>query len=396
MKRTIIIFLISIFVYSLICSEEVYQEIEINELLENFIPNYEIENRFSIEGIGQGFAVAKNTGEILNITKIDNKIKIFLFNKDGEKQWERVVTESGYGLSYEISDNGSAIVITNYANENGINFVFDREGNKLFEKKLNDIQLKPTPNGQFFFEEIGQMANRDKGLNLYNRSGESIPLSGFNFKNQKHIRLKFINNEDFFVYMNNELAFFNFKDGFISQKWSYQLAEGDNLYDHFKNHVQFNDKYILISTIYLTKEGSYLESTIFSLNGKVVFTDSIFYNVARFIDTDKIVAFSRTNKGTFLKFVDLHNKTTKFINDIPQFEKRNADNPFTEVFFVDNITFYKVSRFPSDKYKFSTLLIKPDDVNQYISEYSFKKFSNKIIAFKQFIENADLVLLKRK
>ena len=137
----LIIVLISIFVYSLICSEEVYQEIEINELLENFIPNYEIENRFSIEGIGQGFAVAKNTGEILNITKIDNKIKIFLFNKDGEKQWERVVTESGYGLSYEISDNGSAIVITNYANENGINFVFDREGNKLFEKMLKVDRL---------------------------------------------------------------------------------------------------------------------------------------------------------------------------------------------------------------------------------------------------------------
>jgi len=396
MKKTIIIVLIFIFVYSLVCSEEVYQEIEINELLDNFFPNYEIENRFSIEGIGQGFAVAKDTGEILNITKIDNKIKIFLFNKDAEKQWERVITESGYGLSYEISDNGSAIVITNYAKENGINFVFDREGNKLFEKKLKDIQLKPTPNGQFFFEEIGQMANRNNGLYIYNRSGELIPLSGFNFKSQKHIRLKFINNEEFFVYMNNELAFFNFKDGFISQKWSYQLAEGDNLYDHFKNHVQFNDKYILISTIYLTKEGSYLESTIFSLNGKVVFTDSIFYNVARFIDTDKIVAFSRTNKGTFLKFVDLLNNTTIFIKDIPQFEKRNADNPFTEVMFVDNITFYKVSRFPSDKYKFSTLLIKSDDVNQYISEYSFKKFTNKIIAFKQFIENPELVLLKRK
>jgi len=396
MKKTIIIVLIFIFVCSLVCSEEVYQEIEINELLDNFFPNYEIENRFSIEGIGQGFAVAKDTGEILNITKIDNKIKIFLFNKDAEKQWERVITESGYGLSYEISDNGSAIVITNYAKENGINFVFDREGNKLFEKKLKDIQLKPTPNGQFFFEEIGQMANRNNGLYIYNRSGESIPLSGFNFKSQKHIRLKFINNEEFFVYMNNELAFFNFKDGFISQKWSYQLAEGDNLYDHFKNHVQFNDKYILISTIYLTKEGSYLESTIFSLNGKVVFTDSIFYNVARFIDTDKIVAFSRTNKGTFLKFVDLLNNTTIFIKDIPQFEKRNADNPFTEVMFVDNITFYKVSRFPSDKYKFSTLLIKSDDVNQYISEYSFKKFTNKIIAFKQFIENTELVLLKRK
>lgn len=396
MKKTILIVLITIFVYSIVCSEEVYQEIEINELLENFIPNYEIENRLSIEGIGQGIAVAKDTGEILIVTIIDNKIKIFLFNKDGEKQWEKVVTEFGYGLYYEISDNGSAIVITNYANENGINFVFDKVGNKLFEKKLQSIALKPVLNGQFFFEEIGMMANRDKGLNIYNRSGESITLSGFDFINKKHIRIKSISNNELFVYMNNELAFFNFNDGYISKKWSYQLTKGNNMFDHFKNHVQFNDKYIIVASIYGTKEGLDMVTIVFSHKGEIVFTDSIFYNVARFIDSDKIIGFSRTNKGTFLKIVDIENDTIKFINEIPKFEKRNANNPFTEVLFVDNITFYNVRRFPSDKYQFSTLLIKTDDVNQYISEYSFRRFTDKIIALKQFTKNAELVLLKRK
>ena len=120
MKKTLLIILITFFAYSLFCSEEVYHKIELTELLEDFIPDYEIDNCFSIEGIGQGFDIAKDTGEILIVTKIDNKIKIYLFNIDGEKQWEKIVSEFGYGLSYKISDNGSVIVITNYAKENGI------------------------------------------------------------------------------------------------------------------------------------------------------------------------------------------------------------------------------------------------------------------------------------
>lgn len=396
MKKTLLIVLITFFVYSLFSSEEVYQKIELSELVEDFLPNYEIDKHLPINGIAQGFKVAKDTGEILIVTKLKDKINIYLFNINGEKQWEKLVTDFGYGLSYEISDNGSAIVITNYAKENGNNYVFDREGNKLFEKKLQDIQLIPSPNGQFFYEEIGQMANRDEGLYIYDRNGGSIPLSGFNFKNQKHIRLKFINSEEFFIYMNNEIGFFNFKGGFISQKWSHQLAQGDNMYDHFKNQVQYNDKYILISTIYLAKKDSNLETTVFSHSGEVVFTDSNFYNVTRFINNDKILVFSKTNKGTFLKFVDLNNNTTKIIQDIPQFEKRNANNPFTDVLIVNNTIFYKISRFPSDKNRFSSLLIKSDDSNQYISEYSFSKNSDSIIALKQYTKKSELVLLKRK
>jgi len=41
-EKTLSIILLTIFVYLLLYSEEVYRDIKINDLLDNFIPNYEI------------------------------------------------------------------------------------------------------------------------------------------------------------------------------------------------------------------------------------------------------------------------------------------------------------------------------------------------------------------
>ncbi|MCK5052540.1 MAG: hypothetical protein KAS53_12515 [Candidatus Cloacimonetes bacterium] len=396
MKKTLSLILLTFFVYSLINSEEVYQKIEITELLENFIPNYEIENRFLIEGIGQAFAVAQESEDILVVTESDSLIKIHLFENSGKLLWEKTLSTSGYNLSCSISNNGSAIIITSNFNERATNYVLDRNGNTLFEKILKDIKLKPTPNGKYFYEEIGIMAGRRRGIYIYNRKGENIQLTGYNFADFEHIRIKFINNEEVFAYMKNQFVFYNFEDGCFTQKWSYSLLKEEYFGIHFKDHALMSPNYIFVSSPIVSKKAPQSKTKVLSYEGKLIFSDDIYYGSASFLTNDRILGYSNTNKGRFLNIIDFNTKQTHKYAESPQFEKNRENNPFNNVLIFDKSTLYSIRRFPWDKYRFSSLIVSSVDNNHYISDYSFIKISNRIIALKQYTKKTELVLLKRK
>ena len=196
--------------------------------------------------------------------------------------------------------------------------------------------------------------------------------------------------------MKNQFVFFNFDDGCFTQKWSYSLLKEEYFGIHFNNNSLINANYIFVSYQYILKKVPQSKTMIFSYEGKLVFSDNIFYGSASFLTKDRILGYSNTNKGSFLNIIDFNTKQTYKYAEPPKFEKNRANNPFNNVLIFNKFALYSIRRFPWDKYRFSSLIVSSEDNNHYISNYSFINISNRIVALKQYTKNTELVLLKRK
>src|SRR6056297_218485 len=92
-KKIVIIVLLSIALTSLLLAEEPkVEEISLDDLLTNYLPDYDIIKQIQLEGIGRDFAVAKETGEIVAVTEIGNLFKVYFLDKIGNLQWEKEIS----------------------------------------------------------------------------------------------------------------------------------------------------------------------------------------------------------------------------------------------------------------------------------------------------------------
>ena len=300
MKKILLVMLLLMALASILLAEDMQlQEITLDEFMSDYLPDYKIEKQIQLEGIGRDFAVAKDTGEIVTITEIGNNFKVYYFDKVGNLQWEKDFLGKGYEINCRISENGTAIVITNYISEFATNTVLDNSGNFLFERKLKSIKLKPIPNGQFFYEEIGMMANREKGVYLYDRSGNEIELTGFDFTNEEDIRLEFLNNGQIISYMDTKLVFFKFHEGHFQQIWDYVLSEKQDLDDFFHKSLKYTSEYILIQGM-IAKSNSF----IFNYEGNLEYEDMSFQS-ASFINNSNVLLARREVDDVFIKILNL-------------------------------------------------------------------------------------------
>ena len=140
MNKIILILLLTIFVCLAVAEERELQEISLDKLMSDYLPEYKIEQQIQLEGEGRDFAVAKESGEIVAVTEIGSNYKVYYFNKESNLKWEKEFFGKGYEINCLISDNGTAIVITSYISEFTTNTVLDNLGNILFKKKLKAIE----------------------------------------------------------------------------------------------------------------------------------------------------------------------------------------------------------------------------------------------------------------
>ena len=278
MNKIILILLLTIFVCLAVAEERELQEISLDKLMSDYLPEYKIEQQIQLEGEGRDFAVAKESGEIVAVTEIGSNYKVYYFNKESNLKWEKEFFGKGYEINCLISDNGTAIVITSYISEFTTNTVLDNLGNILFKKKLKAIELKPSPDGKFFFEKISMLSNRKKGIYIYDRKGKTIQLSGFDFKDEKNIRLEFLNNKQIISYMDTKFVFFKFDEGYLEQKWSYDLSEKQDFDEFFQKSVVYSSEYIIIKGMIANSN-----SFVFDYFGNLEYKDKS-YQSASFIN----------------------------------------------------------------------------------------------------------------
>ena len=301
MKKILLMMFLLTTLASMILAEDIQlQEITLDEFLTEYLPDYKIEKQIQLEGIGRDFAVAKGTGDIIALTKNGENFILYLFDNMGNLKWERNFPKIGYETTCSISDNGGYIVVRNYILERANNIVIDKYGNILFEKKLKDINLIPTPDGQYFYEEIGMMSNRKKGIHVYNRNGKKINISGFDFSTERNIRLFFLNDSQLISYMDTKFVFFDFKRGNFTKIWQYELDKEQWLDDFFQKGVKFTKKYIAISSI------SYgAKSYIFDYYGKLIYHDN-FYQSLAFLNSKEILMGRRAVDNTVLRKLNIN------------------------------------------------------------------------------------------
>jgi hypothetical protein len=300
MKKILIIITLLVAIVNMLLAEDMQlQEISLDEFLNNHLVDYKIEKQIQLEGIGRDFAVAENTGDVVAVTEVDNNYCVYFFDMNGILKWKREFTGKGYEINCLISYNGKAIVIVNYISGFAKNTVLDNLGNLLFEKKLKNLKLKPTPNGQYFYEEVGMVTYKKQCSYLYNRFGNEIELTGFDFANEEDIRFLFLSDTQVISYLKNKLIFFEFNDGNMKRIWQYNLETYHPFDDFFHKSIKFTNKYIAVFSH--TPEGL---SYIFDYDGKLIYTDQ-FYQAFDFINSEQIIAGRRFIDDTKLRKLNI-------------------------------------------------------------------------------------------
>lgn len=358
------------------------QEITLDEFLTEYLPDYKIEKQIQLEGIGRDFAVAKETGEIVAVTEVGNNYFVYFFNMNGTFKWKKEFTGKGYEINCSISDNGTAIVITNYISEFATNTVLDYLGNILFEKRIKSIELKPIPNGNFFYEKIGMMANREKGVYLYDRFGNEIELTGFDFNNEEDIRLEFLNNKQIISYMDTKFVFFKFNEGHFEQIWNYDLSKKQDLDDFFQKSLKYTSEYILIQGMIANSN-----SFVFNYVGYLEHEDKSFQS-ANFINNSNVLLARRELGNAFIKILNLKN------NDFSKFQYPfNLYQDFSKVSVFDS-KYYVNLIGPNTINRIKTVVMNIEDLKPILSlKEPVEIIGNKIVIFKMSI-NSELLLIE--
>ena len=95
------------------------EPISLDEFIDEYLPDYTLQKRIPLEGIGRAYAVAKDSGDIVAITEIGDQFKVHYFDIEGNLKWTKDFDKVElYGsfhkvksMDCEISDNGETICL---------------------------------------------------------------------------------------------------------------------------------------------------------------------------------------------------------------------------------------------------------------------------------------------
>jgi len=232
---------------------------------------------------------------------------VYFFDFQGNLLWQKNFESSNSTeiIKYaptEISNNGSAIVITKALSGILINMVFDHSGNLLFEKPTNNIvwfRLKPTPDGEYFYEKQSAVECRVNGFYIYDRTGKEIELTGYNFEQERFIRPVFINDNIVVIYMEDKISFFDFNKGNFDLISEYDLNTYHSFREAFQDEVIYNQEYVLVSDI-----KSLAISLLFDYNGNFIRQCPVHQTVA-FINSDELLLRRYSKRNPYLKRLNI-------------------------------------------------------------------------------------------
>jgi len=106
MKKFILIFCIILltsisFLFGL--EEFTTEPISLDEFIEEYLPDYTLQKRIPLEGIGRAYTVAKDSGNIVAITEDDDHFNVYYFDIEGNEIWKKEIHEVDFnGNLYKV------------------------------------------------------------------------------------------------------------------------------------------------------------------------------------------------------------------------------------------------------------------------------------------------------
>jgi len=299
-------------------NENNLEEISLNQFLSDYFPECIISKQFEIVGKLIDYDIAYESQEIIILTENSHGYFIYFMDFTGRLIWQNKfehLNSSGMRVKFnfvKISNNGSVIVVTK-SEFTMINMVYDNSGKFLFEKSGDNsvsFSLKPTPDGEYLYEEMYSTECRIDGFYIYDKTGEEIEITGYDFSEDKWIRPVFINENKVVMYMEDKICFFNFNFGHFNLISEFELDQMHSFREAFQEDVLFSEKYVIISN----QNSSMAQAYLFNNHGEFI-REFFPYDTAIMIDPDRILIRSNHADQKYLKIININeNKVT---HDLP-------------------------------------------------------------------------------
>jgi hypothetical protein len=353
------------------------QEISLDEFIEDYQPNYELYKEIQLEGVGKDFAVAKETGDIVAVTKSNHQFIVKMYNIDGECNWTLEFDEKYRSINPRISENGETITLFLQIYEGwGDNLVISNNGDVLFSVKKS-AHLIPSPTGSFIYENYSAIEGiKNKEIVMYDRNGERVEISGLEKFERENIRIRFIDSSHLIVFFstrvssyNNDIPgiqflFCNFNNSTIDVVWQFELEKGHQglVFDYLTTqNVKISKRFITLTT---SHSGSY----VFDYNGKILYQENnpippLFY----FSQQGDLMIYGKEN----IKIFDNNfNKISNINYSLKEIEEKEDILSFHR---FDNYYLFDIKRFQWQKQKYHTLLLEysNSEIKQINEEFHF-------------------------
>ena len=294
------------------------QEISLSEFLNNYLPDYKIEKQIQLEGIGRDFAVAKNTGEIVAVTKTDEKYIVKMLALKGNCKWSHFFDKSYYNISAFVSNNGNITTLFLSEGEGrGKNLIISDKGNILFESSFTYNVFHPSPNGKYIYSTMNIMGgNPPKDINLYTTSGIKISLKGLEKLDIQHSGIKFFDENHLIIFGISDskgicMYFCKLKDNYLDLLWKYNFEKSSLIFNYlYTRNTKISNNKIAVN---VNGSGFY----IFNQQGDIIYRNKS-VNSFCFTDNNKII----TDNYNMINIIDIKtNRIKKFKIDLSYFDK---------------------------------------------------------------------------
>ncbi|TSA23852.1 hypothetical protein D4R71_07950 [bacterium] len=393
------------------------EPISLDEFIEEYLPDYNLQKRIPLEGIGRAYAVAKNSGNIVAITEIGDQFKVYYFDIEGNLKWTKDFDKVElYGsfhkvksMDCEVADNGETICLyispqMDFAKPTGfygvINTILSKKGDVLYTKLLEGTWLIPSPDGKYLYKRTGQAADYwQPGLELYRSDGTLVNFKGFDYtKDDVNVRLKFVLDDHILAYIerkegDNYSAYFRFltlKNETVTTIWEYEIPVGQDLAYYFDLNVKLENNRILI-------RGRHLY--VFDFEGNLLyFKDKSFYQSFDFLNANELFLQSFVpQKKRYSKLLNISTKEIIKEKVTLRYEENDYDG-FRNAIVFNDILLLSVRNFSWLRSTFHTSIHDfANDLSQIHTLYhnvdSITKNDEKIFVFEKYNENPEIVIL---
>lgn len=369
------------------------QEISLDELLTEYLPDYKIEKQIQLEGIGRVFAVAKESGEIVAVTRTDEKYIVKMLDLEGNCKWSHSFDNRYCNISALVSDNGNTTTLfLNEGEGRGKNVIISKDGQILYESPISYSIFFPSPDGNYVYENLNIMGStRQKEIKVYNKHGERIVITGLENFRIRNIRIRFADNSHLIAFIEQKntesiiMCFCEFNKGNITVLWQYELEEGYSKI--FDTHNMATQMLIIFEgkiAVNACDSGFY----IFDFEGNILYQDNELVSSFGFSQYGDLIIDNKENINIF----DNSFANEKTI-DFSLLYKTTSDNILSFHEF-DNFYLIDLVRFFWEKLKYHTLLSENDKIRLINEDFYFLSLSNShiIIAF-NYEPNSSITIL---
>ena len=416
MKRFILISLIFVLLSSNLFAEPPqfikHENISFDEFVDEYIPEYTLQKRIPLEGVGRAYAVAKDSGDIVAITEIGDEYKVHFFDIEGNLKWIKNFDKPHFDyIDCLISNNGETICIYTppYMNIDKITIptglygqkstILSKEGDIIYTKSLEGTILIPSPDGRYLYKRTDITSDyRTSQFDLYNTDGSLVDIQGFDNMDVSDIRLKFVSENYILAYIlkgkkGNKaqyLQFFKLEDQRVTTLWEYKIDPFQELYMNFDTKVKFNNNKIAVCG-----NTSSSKLYVFDFDGNLLYFEDTVYQSCDFLNENELFIQTHTALGYYSKLINISSKESRKEDITFRYGKYDFDE-FDNVTIVKNSLLFSIKRNPYQDRTFYSSIINDNDwsyvKNLLHNIHSISIDNKKFFIFEKYHEDPEIVI----